>query len=136
MSARTSRFFSYDIVCSFCRKICRFFEFPFWAEKILFVQFFSTRHGTHIFFHFFSIGRVNHELYALSAGTWDRKDTVRNSFSDLDAWMKNFIDTLCINCWQVFYATDDVTVITLHLKKKFELFYLVNFFPLYGNECC
>ncbi|CAA6668859.1 unnamed protein product [Spirodela intermedia] len=52
-------------------------------------------------FPFGSIGRVNHELYALSAGTWDRKDTDCNSFSDLEAWMKNFIDTLCVNCWQV-----------------------------------
>uniref|UniRef100_A0A1D1YWQ8 GPI ethanolamine phosphate transferase 3 n=1 Tax=Anthurium amnicola TaxID=1678845 RepID=A0A1D1YWQ8_9ARAE len=52
-------------------------------------------------FPFGSIGRVNRELYALSAGTWDRRGTNCNSFSDLEAWMRNYIDALCINCWQV-----------------------------------
>ncbi|MQL92224.1 hypothetical protein Taro_024846 [Colocasia esculenta] len=51
-------------------------------------------------FPFGSIGHVNHELYALAAGTWDTRDNC-NSFSDLEAWMKNYIDTLCVNCWQV-----------------------------------
>lgn len=55
-------------------------------------------------FYVFSIGRVNSELYALSAGTWDRqrssaKDS--NSWSDLEVWLLNYANTLCINSWQV-----------------------------------
>ncbi|XP_078435791.1 alkaline-phosphatase-like family protein isoform X2 [Wolffia australiana] len=52
-------------------------------------------------FPFGSIGRVNHELYALSAGTWDRKDPDVDVVSYSEAWMKNFVDTLCVNSWQV-----------------------------------
>lgn len=46
-------------------------------------------------FPFGSIGRINPELYALSAGTWDP------SLPTLDEWMRSYINALCINCWQV-----------------------------------
>ncbi|OAY74086.1 GPI ethanolamine phosphate transferase 3 [Ananas comosus] len=55
-------------------------------------------------FPFGSIGRVNPELYALSAGTWDRQRTDAENCklqSDLEAWMQNYANVLCINCWQV-----------------------------------
>ncbi|KAJ0980514.1 hypothetical protein J5N97_008769 [Dioscorea zingiberensis] len=51
-----------------------------------------------------SIGRVNPEIYALSGGTWDGQWTeMRNQehCSDLEEWMQNYINVLCINSWQV-----------------------------------
>ncbi|XP_038977251.1 GPI ethanolamine phosphate transferase 3-like isoform X1 [Phoenix dactylifera] len=53
---------------------------------------------------FGSIGHVNPELYALSASTWDGQKMGTNnckSWSNLEAWMQNYANTLCINCWQV-----------------------------------
>ncbi|KAL5973435.1 hypothetical protein ACLOJK_030085 [Asimina triloba] len=52
---------------------------------------------------FNSIGRVNPELYALSAGTWNGQSTNSESLHDsnLEAWLQNYADVLCINCWQV-----------------------------------
>ncbi|XP_015691140.1 GPI ethanolamine phosphate transferase 3 isoform X2 [Oryza brachyantha] len=51
-------------------------------------------------FPFGSIGRVNQELYALSAGTWDyRNDCTKQN--DLVAWMQRYAEALCVNCWQV-----------------------------------
>lgn len=55
-------------------------------------------------FPFGSIGRVNPELYALSAGTWDVQRTSATycrSQSNLEAWMQNYVTALCINSWQV-----------------------------------
>ncbi|KAF9612853.1 hypothetical protein IFM89_004263 [Coptis chinensis] len=55
-------------------------------------------------FPFGSIGRVNHELYALSAGTWSQRGTDAPSCknqSNLEEWMQNYANVLCINSWQV-----------------------------------
>ncbi|XP_038976419.1 GPI ethanolamine phosphate transferase 3-like isoform X2 [Phoenix dactylifera] len=55
---------------------------------------------------FGSIGHVNPELYALSASTWDGQKMGTNnckSWSNLEAWMQNYANTLCINCWQVMF---------------------------------
>lgn len=55
-------------------------------------------------FPFGSIGRVNPELYALSAGTWDNQQIGANDCTqqnDLEAWMRRYAEALCINCWQV-----------------------------------
>lgn len=53
---------------------------------------------------FGSIGRVNPELYALSAFTWNGQKMGTNnckSWSNLEAWMQNYANTLCVNSWQV-----------------------------------
>uniref|UniRef100_A0A0D9XI49 Uncharacterized protein n=1 Tax=Leersia perrieri TaxID=77586 RepID=A0A0D9XI49_9ORYZ len=55
-------------------------------------------------FPFGSIGRVNPELYALSAGTWDNHKIGASNCTqqnDLEAWMQRYAEALCVNCWQV-----------------------------------
>ncbi|XP_065866941.1 uncharacterized protein [Euphorbia lathyris] len=55
-------------------------------------------------FPFGSIGRVNPELYALGAGTWNLEGIGLGSCKDhleLQQWLKNYVNTLCINSWQV-----------------------------------
>ncbi|VAI28620.1 unnamed protein product [Triticum turgidum subsp. durum] len=55
-------------------------------------------------FPFGSIGRVNPELYALSAGTWDNQMTGINACTprdDLEAWKMRYAEALCVNSWQV-----------------------------------
>ncbi|KAE8771563.1 GPI ethanolamine phosphate transferase 3 [Hordeum vulgare] len=50
-------------------------------------------------FPFGSIGRVNPELYALSAGTWDIQKTGINACTpqdDLEAWKKRYAEALCV----------------------------------------
>ncbi|KAI3993314.1 hypothetical protein MKX01_010057 [Papaver californicum] len=51
-----------------------------------------------------SIGRVNPELYGLSSGTWNRPVISASNYkqwSDLEKWMQNYANVLCINSWQV-----------------------------------
>lgn len=55
-------------------------------------------------FPFGSIGHVNQELYALSGGTWDTQWTKNRNqeyCSDLEEWMRTYVNVLCINAWQV-----------------------------------
>ncbi|KAL2530676.1 Alkaline-phosphatase-like family protein [Forsythia ovata] len=55
-------------------------------------------------FPFGSIGHVNSELFALAAGTWSLEKLAihdRQSLSELDEWMQNYVNVLCINSWQV-----------------------------------
>ncbi|XP_051185287.1 uncharacterized protein [Lolium perenne] len=55
-------------------------------------------------FPFGSIGRVNPELYALSAGTWDNQKMDIKSctpWNDLEAWRRRYAEALCVNSWQV-----------------------------------
>ncbi|KAM3254948.1 hypothetical protein ACQJBY_048401 [Aegilops geniculata] len=55
-------------------------------------------------FPFGSIGRVNPELYALGAGTWDNQRTGINACTpqdDLEAWKMRYAEALCVNSWQV-----------------------------------
>ncbi|KAK2977330.1 hypothetical protein RJ640_004073 [Escallonia rubra] len=52
----------------------------------------------------FSIGRVNPVLHALATGIWKQKSYNvgdPQSPSNLEAWMQNYVDVLCINSWQV-----------------------------------
>lgn len=53
-------------------------------------------------FHF-SIGRINPVLYALGPGTWNRESYNEGNCqqTDKEAWMRNYVDALCINSWQV-----------------------------------
>ncbi|XP_004508065.1 GPI ethanolamine phosphate transferase 3 isoform X2 [Cicer arietinum] len=46
-----------------------------------------------------SIGRINPELYALGAGSW--KFDASQKLPEVDIWMKNYANALCINTWQV-----------------------------------
>ncbi|KAL2506862.1 Alkaline-phosphatase-like family protein [Abeliophyllum distichum] len=55
-------------------------------------------------FPFGSIGHVNSELFALAAGTWSREKLAirdQQSLSELNEWMQNYVNVLCINSWQV-----------------------------------
>ncbi|OVA16598.1 Type I phosphodiesterase/nucleotide pyrophosphatase/phosphate transferase [Macleaya cordata] len=55
-------------------------------------------------FPFGSIGRVNPELYSLSSGTWNPPGTSASNYKhwlDLEKWMRNYANVLCINSWQV-----------------------------------
>uniref|UniRef100_A0A2P2LDQ4 GPI ethanolamine phosphate transferase 3 isoform X1 n=1 Tax=Rhizophora mucronata TaxID=61149 RepID=A0A2P2LDQ4_RHIMU len=55
-------------------------------------------------FPFGSIGRVNPELYALAAGTWNLESANVgncNNQSKLEDWLQSYVDVLCINSWQV-----------------------------------
>ncbi|XP_010242066.1 PREDICTED: GPI ethanolamine phosphate transferase 3 isoform X2 [Nelumbo nucifera] len=55
-------------------------------------------------FPFGSIGRVNPEIYALAAGTWNQQSTTNTNCKDwlnLEEWMQNYAHVLCINSWQV-----------------------------------
>ncbi|KAK4358542.1 hypothetical protein RND71_020771 [Anisodus tanguticus] len=54
---------------------------------------------------FRSIGRVNPELYALAAGTWNLDNFTPESginLSRLERWMQNYVNVLCMNTWQFF----------------------------------
>ncbi|CAH9088478.1 unnamed protein product [Cuscuta europaea] len=51
---------------------------------------------------FGSIGQVNAELYALAAGTWNLDSFGNgNGQNQLERWMQNYVNALCINAWQV-----------------------------------
>lgn len=74
------------------------FRFKFIINWSIFLEY------THQGFSYSSIGRVNPELYALSAGTWG--GLYPNSpnckyCSHSETWMQNYANVLCINCWQV-----------------------------------
>ncbi|KAJ7980495.1 GPI ethanolamine phosphate transferase 3 [Quillaja saponaria] len=51
-----------------------------------------------------SIGRVNPELYALGSGSWNLEGSqIENDQkqSELEKWMENYVNVLCVNSWQV-----------------------------------
>ncbi|XP_057776825.1 uncharacterized protein LOC130995522 [Salvia miltiorrhiza] len=53
---------------------------------------------------FGSIGRVNSELYSLAGGTWNQEESIISddqSSSEVQSWMLNYVNALCINSWQV-----------------------------------
>ncbi|XP_057773853.1 uncharacterized protein LOC130993117 isoform X2 [Salvia miltiorrhiza] len=55
-------------------------------------------------FPFGSIGRVNSELYSLAGGTWNQEESITSddqSPSEVQSWMLNYVNALCINSWQV-----------------------------------
>ncbi|KAE8704275.1 hypothetical protein F3Y22_tig00110458pilonHSYRG00397 [Hibiscus syriacus] len=55
-------------------------------------------------FPFGSIGRVNPELYALTVGTWnldDNKTWNNQDETKLEEWLRNYVNVLCANSWQV-----------------------------------
>ncbi|KAJ7568154.1 hypothetical protein O6H91_01G020900 [Diphasiastrum complanatum] len=56
-------------------------------------------------FPFGSVGRVNPELYALSAGTWPNFQLIppqpHETFVVLIEWLERYLTVLCINSWQV-----------------------------------
>jgi phosphatidylinositol glycan class O len=57
-----------------------------------------------VYFAISSIGRVNPELYALSAGTWDNQKMDIKAcalWNDLEAWRRRYAEALCVNSWQV-----------------------------------
>ncbi|KAJ4981905.1 hypothetical protein NE237_032742 [Protea cynaroides] len=61
-------------------------------------------------FPFGSIGRVNPELYALSAGTWNQPTinaTNCINWSNLEEWMQTYVNVLCVNSWQVKRYIDE-----------------------------
>ncbi|GAB2265520.1 hypothetical protein Dimus_000570 [Dionaea muscipula] len=53
-------------------------------------------------FPFGSIGRVNPLLYSLGAGRWFQDGTATDDLKDqLEGWMQDYVNSLCINAWQV-----------------------------------
>ncbi|GAB2227848.1 hypothetical protein Droror1_Dr00009675 [Drosera rotundifolia] len=53
-------------------------------------------------FPFGSIGRVNPLLFSLGAATWFLDGNGTNGFDhQLDGWMQHYVNSLCINAWQV-----------------------------------
>ncbi|KAL3512488.1 hypothetical protein ACH5RR_025205 [Cinchona calisaya] len=54
-------------------------------------------------FPFGSIGRVDPELYGLAAGTGESRILGMNNHkqSGFEEWIKNYVNVLCINSWQV-----------------------------------
>ncbi|XP_042065124.1 GPI ethanolamine phosphate transferase 3-like isoform X2 [Salvia splendens] len=55
-------------------------------------------------FPFGSIGKVNSELYSLAGGTWNQEESITGddgSPSEVQSWMLNYVNALCINSWQV-----------------------------------
>ncbi|KAH6778295.1 Alkaline-phosphatase-like family protein [Perilla frutescens var. frutescens] len=55
-------------------------------------------------FPFGSIGRVNSELFSLAGGTWNQEKSAtgdNQSQSEVQSWMLNYVNVLCINSWQV-----------------------------------
>ncbi|CAL9048922.1 uncharacterized protein LOC103978910 isoform X1 [Musa acuminata AAA Group] len=82
-------------------------------------------------FPFGSIGRVDPEIYALSAHTWEGRGTGTNDCqpsSDLAAWKQNYANALCINSWQVkryidlYSATSVIGLPTEDLNHVSELY--------------
>lgn len=54
-------------------------------------------------FPFGSIGRVNSELFSLAGGTWNQEKSATGddqSPSEVESWMLNYLNVLCINSWQ------------------------------------
>ncbi|KAL1561440.1 GPI ethanolamine phosphate transferase 3-like [Salvia divinorum] len=55
-------------------------------------------------FPFGSIGKVNSELYSLAGGTWNQEESITGDDgnpSEVQSWMLNYVNALCINSWQV-----------------------------------
>lgn len=51
--------------------------------------------NNHVIYFFSSIGRVNPELFALAAGTWNLEGELS------EQWLHNYANVLCVNAWQV-----------------------------------
>ncbi|XP_073122694.1 uncharacterized protein [Henckelia pumila] len=55
-------------------------------------------------FPFGSIGRIDSELFSLAGSAWDMPNSMPCSDqreSEVDTWMQNYVNALCINSWQV-----------------------------------
>ncbi|KDP43914.1 hypothetical protein JCGZ_20924 [Jatropha curcas] len=103
-------------------------------------------------FPFGSIGRVNPELYALGAGTWNLEGTQVGSCknqSKLEEWVQNYANILCINSWQVKryidvysassmigFSSDDLLHISDVYNRAEEKWSSTKEALLYKNESC
>ncbi|XP_050208690.1 uncharacterized protein LOC126659389 isoform X2 [Mercurialis annua] len=103
-------------------------------------------------FPFGSIGRVNPELYALGSGTWNLEETkIENckSQSNLEDWVQNYVNVLCINSWQVKRYIDVYSASSMIGFSSEDLLHLSNMYNLaeenwsnmkdllsYKNESC
>lgn len=78
------------------RKVCVDF-----IEQLDFAATLSALLG--VPFPYGSIGRINPVLYALGSGTWNRESHNEGNCqqTDMEAWLRNYVDALCINSWQV-----------------------------------
>ncbi|XP_043688979.1 GPI ethanolamine phosphate transferase 3 [Telopea speciosissima] len=99
-------------------------------------------------FPFGSIGRVNPELYALSAGTWNQPTINATNWSNLEEWMQTYVNVLCINSWQVkryidvysassvigFPSEDLLRVADIYAQAQDEWTNILNNSFLSGNE--
>lgn len=56
----------------------------------------------------FSIGHVNSELFSLAGGIWNHEDSATGDGqgpSEVQSWMLNYVNALCINSWQVHVSS-------------------------------
>ncbi|CAK7356607.1 unnamed protein product [Dovyalis caffra] len=104
-------------------------------------------------FPFGSIGRVNPELYALGAGTWNLDGiNVRDSsnLSKLEEWLLNYVNVLCTNSWQVkryidvystssvigFSSEDLLHISNVYVQAEQNWAHTTKNLLLYRNESC
>ncbi|XWS10689.1 hypothetical protein CRYUN_Cryun38cG0019100 [Craigia yunnanensis] len=98
------------------------------------------------------IGRVNPELYALAVGTWNLEDNKTGNDEDqtkLEEWMRNYVNVLCINSWQVKRYIDVYSALSVIGFSSEDLFHISDLYAkaeenwsytrnllLYKNESC
>lgn len=71
----------------------------------------------------FSIGRVDPALYAVAADTWNSKFHFQNDNNISGfGWMENYVNTLCINSWQVRMPSSLGLSINLAFQYCFSIF--------------
>ncbi|XP_030536875.1 GPI ethanolamine phosphate transferase 3 isoform X3 [Rhodamnia argentea] len=82
-------------------------------------------------FPFGSIGRVNPELYALAAGTWNmeklKSDNPEYHFKSAE-WLHNYANVLCINAWQVKRYIDIYSASSLIGFSSDDLLHVANLY--------
>ncbi|KAL3621584.1 hypothetical protein CASFOL_036496 [Castilleja foliolosa] len=78
-------------------------------------------------FPFGSIGRVNPELFSLAGSTWNQEmstDGDDQSPSEGNSWMKDYVNVLCINSWQVKKYIDVYSSLSLIGFSEKDLLYV------------
>ncbi|XP_059635878.1 GPI ethanolamine phosphate transferase 3 isoform X2 [Cornus florida] len=104
-------------------------------------------------FPFGSIGRIHPELYALVAGTWNLESSYVGNCQNqlnLEEWMQNYVNVLCVNSWQVkryidvysassvigFSNEDLLHVSHIYSQAEEDRSRIKKEFVLYDNENC
>ncbi|KAK8914641.1 hypothetical protein KSP39_PZI024417 [Platanthera zijinensis] len=78
-------------------------------------------------FPFGSIGRINPELYALAGSSFEVRNNCAEtcgSHSNLDSWMMNYVNNLCLNSWQVKRYIDSYSTASVIGLPAKDLYYI------------